>query len=430
MRFRAPGLAVLLLIAGCGRTGDGAVTIRFWVMGREGEIVQELVKDFEREQPRVRVQVQQIPWSAAHEKLLTAYVGRATPDLAQLGNTWVPELAALGALAPLDTLVAASTAVRRAVHFPGIWDTNVIGGRLYGLPWYVDTRVLFYRSDLLAAAGWERAPRTWSEWRAAMAAVTAAGGPDHYGILLPVNEWTQPVILGLQAGSPLLAENDTRGAFAGPEFARAFGFYVDLFRDGLAPPVTNNEVANLYQEFARGTFAMYVSGPWNIGEFRRRLPAELQDAWTTAPLPAPDDGGAPGLSLAGGASLVVFAASPHQEAAWQLAEFLSRPEQQVRFYRLSGDLPAHREAWRDPALADDPLAQAFRLQLEQVVPTPKVPEWEQVANEVWEAAEAAIRGAASREKALADLDATVDGILAKRRWLLDQRRGEAAQVRP
>ncbi len=102
MRFGTLACGALLWLAGCGRAGDGAVTIRFWVMGREGEIVQELVDDFEREHPQIRVQVQQIPWSAAHEKLLTAYVGRATPDLAQLGNTWVPEFAALGALAPLD----------------------------------------------------------------------------------------------------------------------------------------------------------------------------------------------------------------------------------------------------------------------------------------------------------------------------------------
>jgi multiple sugar transport system substrate-binding protein len=429
----ALGLLAVVAATGCQRSDEDVVTIRFWVMGREGEIVQELVDDFEADNPGLHVKVQQIPWSAAHEKILTAYVGQATPDLAQLGNTWVAELAALRALAPLDERVAGSAVVNQADHFPGIWDTNMIGGGLYGIPWYVDTRVLFYRTDLLAAVGWHDAPRTWSSWRAAMAAVTAAGGPDRYGILLPVNEWTQPVILGLQAGSTLLTADDTRGDFAGEDFARAFAFYVDLFRAGLAPPVSNNEVANLYQEFARGTFAMYVSGPWNIGEFRRRLPPELQGAWATAPLPAPDGAGgqdAPGLSLAGGASLVVFRSSRHQDAAWKLAEFLSRPAQQVRFFRLSGDLPAHREAWRDPVLADDPHALAFRLQLEHVVSTPKIPEWEQVATEVWEAAEVAIRGAASPEEALADLDATVADILAKRRWLQSRRGDGSAGERP
>ena len=60
-------------------------------------------------------------------------------------------------------------------------------------------------------------------------------------------------------------------AFAEPAFAGAFDFYQDLYRRGMAPPVSNNEISNLYQEFARGYFAMVVTGPWNLGEFRRRL---------------------------------------------------------------------------------------------------------------------------------------------------------------
>ena len=73
---RPAGLVVLLALAGCGRdTRRVATRCDFWVMGREGEVVQELVRDFEAQNPDVRVRVQQIPWSAAHEKLLTAYVG-------------------------------------------------------------------------------------------------------------------------------------------------------------------------------------------------------------------------------------------------------------------------------------------------------------------------------------------------------------------
>ena len=84
---------------------------------------------------------------AAHEKLLTAFAGDATPDICQLGNTWIPEFVALGALEPLEPYVAASSDDRRdAIIFRGIWDTNVVDGALYGVPWYVDTRLLFYRT--------------------------------------------------------------------------------------------------------------------------------------------------------------------------------------------------------------------------------------------------------------------------------------------
>ena len=131
--------------------------------------MQELVKGFEQENPGIRVRVQQIPWTAAHEKLLTAYVGDATPDLAQLGNSWIAEFTELGALGALDSLVARSREVDSSAYFHGIWLTNVVDGRLYGIPWYVDTRVIFYRKDILRRAGYDSMPQTWAEWEEAAA---------------------------------------------------------------------------------------------------------------------------------------------------------------------------------------------------------------------------------------------------------------------
>jgi multiple sugar transport system substrate-binding protein len=391
-------------------------------MGREGEVVEALMRAFEREHPEIRVRVQQIPWSAAHEKLLTAFVGRSTPDLAQLGNTWIAEFVALRALESLDERIAESSVVDPGDGFAGIWDTNRLEGRVWGIPWYVDTRVLFYRSDLLAQAGVREPPQSWEQWRNAMARLKATMGPDRYPIFLPINEWNVPIILGLQAGAGLLDADQVRGAFRSSRFRDAFQFYVDLFRDGLAPPVANNEIANVYQEFGRGYLAMYVTGPWNLGEFRRRLPPEQQDDWATSPLPGLDS--FPGASLAGGSSLVLFRNrdrdSARAEAAWRIIEYLSRPERQVEFYRLTGDLPALESAWRDPELLEDRQAQAFFEQLHHVIPTPKIPEWEQIANRVLERAEQAIRGAAPVDSVLAGLDRDVDRILENRRWLLER----------
>ncbi len=424
----AAGLSLLVILAGpgCGRDkGSQPVELRFWAMGREGEVLQDLISGFERENPEVRVQVQQIPWSAAHEKLLTAFVGRSTPDLAQLGNTWIAEFVALRALEPLAGRLAATAALDSTSFFPGIWSTNRIGGVMYGIPWYVDTRVLFYRRDILARAGYDSVPGSWQGWRKAMEAVKRLVGPERFAIFLPVNEWNQPIIFGLQAGSPLLVDDATRGAFAQEAFRRAFHFYLGLFGDSLAPPVRNNEIANLYQEFARGYFAMYITGPWNLGEFQRRLPEGLQDDWGTAPLPGPE-GPASGISLAGGSSLIIFRRSPHKDAAWRLVEYLLRPEQQERFYELSGDLPARREAWQQAALAREPRTRAFWEQLQRVVSTPKIPEWEQIATLVQDDTELAVRGGVPADSALAMMDRGAARILQKRRWLLAHDRLPAA----
>lgn len=422
-----PLLAVVTLTAGCGGSASEDVTLRFWAMGREGEVVRELIPAFEREHPRIRVEVQQIPWSAAHEKLLTAYVGGSTPDLTQLGNTWIAEFAALRALEPLDTWLASAASTGPEDFFPGIWETNVVDAVPYGLPWYVDTRVLFYRRDILRRAGYDSIPGSWDGWIDAMEAVKSELGEDHYAIFLPTNEFMQPVVFGMQAGSPLLADGGTRGAFSDPAFRRAFDFYVGLFERDLAPPINNAEISNLYQEFARGYFAMYITGPWNLGEFARRLPDELQSEWATAPLPGPD-GAASGVSFAGGSSLVMFERSGHKREVWALIEFLSRPEIQVEFWRLTGDLPARREAWRDSALAADPRVHSFETQLSRVTPAPRVPEWEQIATRVQDVAETVIRGSVGVDSALARLDRDVDRILAKRRWL--EARKHSGDVQP
>ncbi len=405
--------------------------MRFWAFGREGEEVRKLVPEFERRHPEIRVVVQQIPWTAAHEKLLTAYVGNAVPDAAQIGNTWIPELVALRALAPLDARLAregGGGAAVQADSFPGIWDSNVVDGATWGLPWYVDTRLLFYRTDLVAEAGGPWPPRSWREWRETMVRIKRRGGPGRFAILLPVDEWTQPVILGLQNGAGLLDAGGRHGAFRDPRFRRAMAFYLDLYRSGLAPPLDQAGLANLYQQFAEGYFAMVITGPWNLGEFRNRLPPEMQERWATAPLPPPEAGlGYPGASLAGGASLALFRGAREPEAAWTWIRFLAEPAQQARFYKLSGDLPASRSAWQLAGLAQDPKAAPFLVQLQRTAALPKVPECEQIAQRVAEAAEQVIRGARGLDAALAALDADVNRILEKRRWLLDREAGQATK---
>ena len=299
-------------------------------------------------------------------------------------------------------------------YFPGIWDTNVIGERLYGIPWYVDTRLLFYRSDLLANAGFDAPPRSWVEWEQALSAIKEKGGPDRYAILLPLNEFEPLLALGLQQSAPLLRDDGGRGAFASPGFRRALAFYADMFRNRWAPAQSGAQISNVWTEFARGQFAFYISGPWNIGEFKRRLPPERQGDWMTAPLPGPDG---PGASTAGGSSLVIFRSTRHADAAWKLIEYLSEPAVQLRFYELTGNLPPRRATWKDAALASDIHARAFRDQLERVRAAPKVPEWERIAHEMQLTAERVVRGGEEVEHATAELDARVDAILEKRRWL-------------
>lgn len=387
-------------------------------MGAEGEQVQKLLPEFERQNPNIKVKVQMVPWTAAQEKLITAYASENLPDCFQLGNTWIPQFAALNAIEPLDKWISLSGQINKNNYFSGIWDTNLLDSTVYGIPWYIDTRVLFYRKDILKQAGYDHPPRTWDElYDVSKKIRNLHPNQEKYAIYMPTNEWAPFVIFGLQLGAKLLRDHDSYGNFSGDKFKKAFKFLIKFHEEKLAP-VGISQVTNVYQAFADEYFAMYISGPWNVREFERWMTGNLKNSWMTAPLPGPDKN-TPGVSLAGGSSLVISRNSENKEAVWKLIEYLSLPRVQIEFYKLVTDLPAVKTAWNDSTLKNNPYMNAFYEQFQHVVPTPKIPEWEQIAfSKIQQYAEFAARGAMTIDEALNALDRDVDKILEKRRWLI------------
>ena len=93
------------------------------------------------------------------------------------------------------------------------------------------------------------------------------------------------------------------------------------------------------------------------------------------------------------------------------------------------DLPPRRSTWERPALRSDPYAAAFRDQLERVKPTPKVLEWERIVQEMRLTSERVVRGGQSQDAAVRQLDARVDALLEKRRWV-EARRMVSTEAAP
>src|SRR3546814_18714886 len=100
------------------------------------------------------IAVQPLPWTAAHEKLLTGFAGGSLPSVGQVGNSWIAELAAIGALEPVPAYA------KRLLHdqFGAVVDTKRIAGKTQGVPRYVDTRWQFYSKYLYARAGYVGPP--------------------------------------------------------------------------------------------------------------------------------------------------------------------------------------------------------------------------------------------------------------------------------
>ena len=411
---------LILFCVGCNSDSDKNVKIKFWSMGAEAEYVSKLIPQFEKENPGIKIDVQQIPWTAAQEKLITAYASDNMPDIYQLGNTWIPQFVMLNALEPLSERINNSKEIIDTNYFEGIWNTNIIADNIYGIPWYIDTRILFYRKDVLKKVGYSTPPETWNELYELSKKIKSANlDKDKYAIYLPTNEWAPFVIFALQNRARILRNNDCYGNFQSDEFRAAFEYLIKFHKENLAP-IGISQVNNVYQAFVDEYFSMYISGPWNIREFKRWMKGELKDKWGTAPLPSPDSK-YPGVSLAGGSSLVISKKSANKDEAWLFIEYLSRTDVQLEFYRLINDLPAVKKAWKNSTLANDKYMNAFYKQFSNVIPTPKIAEWEQIAfSKIQQYAEYTARGIMTVDESLKNLDYDVDRILEKRRRLLNK----------
>ncbi|MBJ7498854.1 MAG: extracellular solute-binding protein [Sphingopyxis sp.] len=406
-------LPLLPTLGACGARDSDVLTV--WAMGNEAASLPALLQGIDWPASAPPVSVQPLPWAAAHEKLLTGFAGGSLPSVGQIGNSWIAELAAIGAIAPVPAYA------RRLLddQFGAVIDTNRIGGKSWGIPWYVDTRLQYYRKDLFERAGYVEPPPDWTGWKAALHKVKKVAGDGNFALLYPLNEYEQLTTLALSAGARMLRDDGGRGAFSDAEFKAALAFYKSLFDEGLAPRVSMAQISNVWTEFARGYFSLFLSGPWTIGDMRSRLAPALEGNWGTAANPGP---GGTGSAAPGGSSLVVFAGSPHGEAAWDLVARLMAPGAQLALHEATGDLPARRSVWAEAGLANDPAVAPFRIQLERATALPKVPEWERIVTEMQIVAERMVRGQFSVDEAAKEMDARADRLLEKRRWMLDKGR--------
>lgn len=133
------------------------ITLQFWDNQQTesglSQYQQAAVDRFMEENPDIAVEVTTIPYPEYQQRLLTAVQGGNAPDVATLDQIWVAAFAEAGAVADL-TADAAASGLTRDRFFGGAWDSAVVDGALYGVPFNVDVwQFSFYNADLLEAAG-------------------------------------------------------------------------------------------------------------------------------------------------------------------------------------------------------------------------------------------------------------------------------------
>ena len=358
------GLAACSDDSGGGEAADGPVTV--WIMGDSGANFEQLVAPF-TEETGTEVEVVAVPWDGIDERLTTAVASGDGPDVLQVGLSKLRTFADAGALLPLDDEIDDRPALATDNFVDAVaGDATAVDGQIVSVPWVSDTRVLFYRSDILAENGIDGPPATWEELRAD--AKTLAGrGDGQYGYYIPQWDSPLPVIMTWDFGGDII-DGDGAVNFDTPEFADAVDLYTGLYADGSVP--TNGDFDQT-QGFISGVTPMLISGPYLAKSIADAAP-ELDGKWGVTTVPDAEIG----TSLFAGSNMAVWHDTDRQDAALDLLEFLSQQETQLNWYEINGELPTVTAALGDDSLMSDPQVQVYSEQLADAKVLPLVPNWD------------------------------------------------------
>ncbi|RSM56555.1 ABC transporter substrate-binding protein [Actinoplanes sp. ATCC 53533] len=416
MSLTAVAAASVLLLGACGRSdeaparesadtisaGPATGTVTVWAQGTEGEALTGFLKDFKDQNPGVTVEVTAVPWDNAQSKYQTAIAGGTTPDIGMLGTDWMPTFA--------NALRATPAELDTSGMFPANVASTDIGGARYGVPWYAETRVIFYRTDLMRKAGHTTFPTTWDGFKELAKAMQQKAGAK-YGVGLPLGGWNSflsSLPFAWSNGAEVMNADQTKWTLDTPETVEALRYLKSFFDEGIANKSPDNAPDAGASAFVNGSVPMMISGPWDIGQISKAGGAGFAEKFALAPMPAPPQGTS--TSFAAGANLAVFKNAKNPDAAWKLIRWLADPKTQVAFFNATKDLPAQQSAWTDPVLANDPKVSVFGKQMQSVKTAPALTTWPQISAAADTQLEQIMKSGKDPAQAMKEVQSTADSL--------------------
>jgi multiple sugar transport system substrate-binding protein len=383
---------------------DGRVTLVFkHAKHPRYTVVSELIQQFERENPGIRVVEQLLPASTDEQHqfyVLNLAAGAADFDVLDMDVIWVPEFARAGWLADLTDAV---TRDQLAPLHPAALQVDWLEGRLYGVPWFVDTGILYYRKDLLEKYGFAP-PQTYPQLLAAAQAILAGEkNPRLSGFVWQALQYEGLVCAALEfirgnggdvldaAGRPALTSEATLEAV---RFMRAL-----VAEHGVTPPL----VTTLNEEAARHIFQSGRAIFMRNWPYARSLLEQAGSpvAGRVGVTLIPRFPGGVSAPTMGGFHLGINRNSPHQAEAVKFLRFMLRYEVQKQVLLRAGVLAAHRDLYRDPeVLAALPHLRDLLPALAQVQPRPVTPYYLMISQILQPEFSAAVAGIRSPEEAM------------------------------
>lgn len=351
-------LALALPVVAC--LALAKTPLEVWFMQPGNADVEKMLKnveaEFEAKNPDVEVNLQLIPWMNAWQKVTTAVAGGEAPDLCELGTTMNPFYAEMGALQTVDSYLE-KWGIAKDLD-PGLVESALVDGKMYGVPWYAGARILMYRKDYFEEAGIKKAPTTWAEFLATAKALqkTDKGGKvTRYGFAFQGGAgrltWLPFV---WQNGGEIAVKKDGKwvSTINSPEAVEAIRFYSDLLlKHKLAPEasITWNAL-NARQAFALGDCAMIIEGSWALAAIEKTNP-NIGKALGVALVP----GNKKQATFAGGSNIVIFKQSRQKEQAAEFVRLMMSDKYQLELARLLKFFPGRTSLQDDKIFTTDPI---------------------------------------------------------------------------
>lgn len=362
MRFRLSRFLAACLLLACQQQA-GAQQVRFWTMQLSpfhDDYVRGVIRDFERTHPGVQVVWTDVPWAEMERKTLAAVAAKTAPDVVNLNAQFAAKLAEFGALADPTRYLAPADI---AGYLPAAWQANKLDGKVFALPWYLNTNVILYNRDIMARAG-AQVPTDLASLVTSARRIRQATGQYAY---FPALDGSSPLETLVANGNRLLDERQCGPGFLDAGGARTLDAYRTLYQEGLVPKnVVTEGHRKAVEMFLSGQVAMVSTGMQFLDYIKNTNPAIYGRIGVAGQLGVP--GSPPSIAAM---NVAVLESSPAKRAAFDFARFLTNAENQVALARRVPVLPSTTASYADPffksALGDPLLEQARDLSVRQAL---------------------------------------------------------------
>jgi multiple sugar transport system substrate-binding protein len=418
LRLGSAGLAgaALLGAAGCGGGESGAGVITFSFGPDEGGGLKTLIDRFNRRhRGELRVDWRQTP--AASDEYFDQIraelqSGRSSVDVIGGDVIWPAQFAANGYILDLSDRFGAQM---RSRYLEGPLQTVTRGGKVWGVPWFTDAGMFYYRRDLLEKSGIGGPPRTWEEMKEMAGRVRSDSGV-RYGYVFQGARDEGGVVDALEhvwnAGGDVL--DGTRVVIDSPESAEGLSLRRSMITDGVAPRATGDYTTQESQAiFTNGEVVFMRNWPFVYGllsdpELSKVGPEQV--GISTLPVAREGDRSFSGL---GGWNLMVNAASEEKlDEIWTFIEFMSEAESQKTLALQSTRLPTLRSLYEDrQILSKVPVARLGKEAIQSTKPRPVSPYYSDMSLVMADKFNASLKGEVPVELALEELQGELQNIV-------------------